>query len=272
MMTLELIAAPLFALDLSSLIPERLTGLTVEQIKRLPLAQGRRAESVGDLFKLRGKPSDVIEILGVTPHCHRLGARMQSGQLIARGTCGDELGREMRGGTLSLDGNAGDCVGMGMRNGLLEINGRAGDFVGGPVPGATSGMRGGAIVITREVGARVGDRMRRGLIVVGGDAGVAAASQLIAGTLVVLGAFGAGYASGMRRGTLLARASEQAVPANFVLTGTFELPFVSVLAAYVSKMKPAFRSRLRAFAKVERWVGDRGCGGLGELLIARAAR
>ena len=272
MITLHLTEPPRFALDLSVLTPDGLQDLTLDQIKRLPLAQGRRRLKLGELFAVQGTADATLEITGVTPLCHRLGAQMSRGQLIVRGNCGDEVGRDMRGGTLQIYGNARDRVGAGMRTGTIEINGAAGDFVGASLMGATSGMKGGTIVVTKNVGARLGDRMRRGLIVVGGNAGAAAASQLIAGTLVVLGTCGPGAANGMRRGTLLARDPTQVPPSNFVLTGTFELPFLAVLAQHIARLKPTYKAKLRAFTRVERWVGDRGCGGLGELLIARAHR
>ena len=271
MISLRLETPPTFALDLSGLIPERLQTLTLDQIQRLPLQHGRDTLTVGELFKVKGKPEESLEIINVTKNCHRLGAQMTSGKLSVQGVCGAELGREMRGGSLVMNGDAGDYTGATMRGGTLEINGNAGDFVGAPIGGATTGMKGGSIVITKNAGKRLGDRLRRGLIVVGGNVDIAAASQLIAGTVVVLGEYGAELGNGMRRGTLLARNQAQAIPANFVLTGVYSLPYVTLLTAHIARLCPKYKSRLRAFNKIERWVGDRGCGGLGELLIARAA-
>ena len=263
--------APLDApLDMSTIIPEALVDLKPDAIKRRKLAYGGTSVALGELFKVRGTVDTSLTITHVTPHLQGLGAQMRAGTLRLEGDCGDLIGREMRGGELQVYGSTRDGLGAGMRGGLIRVEGSAGDFVGAGIPGATTGMKGGTILISRHAGARVGDRMRRGVIAIGGNTGTACASQMVAGTIIVLGTPGEGYASGMWRGSLLLRGAVFKAPETFVNTGHYNLSFVAVLSGYLAALKPALSARLRAFNAVERWVGDRGCGGLGEILVAQA--
>ncbi len=268
MIVLTLNAALDAQVEMSAITPEALATLKPEAIKRLKLAYGRRQVALGELFKLQGTVDTSLTIAGITPHLQGLGAQLRSGTLHLEGHCGDEVGREMRGGELIVHGTARDRLGAGMRGGLLRVEGSTGDFVGGGLPGATTGMKGGTILISRHAGARAGDRMRRGLIAISGNTGAGCASQMVAGTIVVLGTPGAGYATGMRRGSLLLNEAGFQAPETFVNTGQYALSFIAVLSSYLADLEPALRRRLRPFSAVARWVGDRGCGGLGEILVA----
>lgn len=269
MIVLTLNAALDAPLEMSAITPAALADLRPEAVKRLKLAYGRRVVALGELFKLRGTADTSLTIAGITPHLQGLGAQLRAGTLHLEGHCGDEVGREMRGGELIVHGSARAHLGAGMRGGLLRVEGPAGDFVGGGIPGATTGMKGGTILISRHAGARAGDRMRRGLIAISGNTGAECASQMVAGTIVVLGIPGAGYATGMRRGSLLLNEAGFEAPETFVNTGHYNLSFIALLSNFLAELKPTLRSRLRAFSAVARWVGDRGCAGLGEILVAK---
>lgn len=270
MITLRLTAELDSPLDLSGVTPDAIAALSVERLRRLKVPYARAAVALGELFTLRGTPDTAVCVTGLTPLVHGVGAGMRSGVLHIEGHCGDQVGSEMRGGEIRLAGSARDRLGSGMRGGVILVEGSAGDFVGAGTPGATTGMKGGTIVISRRAGARAGDRMRRGTLVIGGAAGPGCASQMIAGTVVALGSVGADYALGMRRGSLLMRAAAFAAPETFVKTGEYGLSFITLLAGYLAQLKPALATRLRAFRRVERWVGDRGCDGLGEILVAKS--
>ncbi|MSQ69388.1 MAG: formylmethanofuran dehydrogenase subunit C [Gammaproteobacteria bacterium] len=260
---------PAFELDCTTLNAATLQGKTLAQVGRLKLTQGRHRVSLGDLFDVSGDTqTDELTLLGVTPKLHRVGAGLASGVLRLSGNCGLELGLRMRGGRLLLTGNAGDGVGLGLRGGYLEVSGSAGDFIGGPAPGDVAGMNNGTIIIGRHAGARVGERMRRGLIIVGGDTGPLGGAQLIAGSIVLLGEVGPGLGTGMRRGSIVLAKPGHAPAATFNLAGTFDLPFMPLLIAHVTALKPRWRARLAGLARVTRWVGDASAGGMGEILLA----
>jgi formylmethanofuran dehydrogenase subunit C len=267
-LVLTLAATPDFDLDLSGLTPDALRPKRLNEIRRLKLRQGRKAVALGDLFEIDGEPGgDELEIHGATRRLQRVGAGMTAGVLRVRGDCGDWLASEMRGGRLELTGSAGDCVAAGLRGGHVEVSGSVGDFLGAPVPGAVSGMRGGTVVVGRNAGARVGDRMRRGFIAIGGDAGSHCGSQLIAGSIVVLGDTGPGLGLGMRRGTIALFGAPADLGANFVHTGRYELAFTQLLLRHLAGLKRAWRGRLGKVSAAERWVGDAGAAGLGEVLV-----
>ncbi|MGE3771816.1 MAG: formylmethanofuran dehydrogenase subunit C [Gammaproteobacteria bacterium] len=265
---LHLAAAPDFDLDMRGVTPDAFKNRKLGEIRRLRLPCGQRGIALGELFEIDGAPDgDVLEITGACARLHHLGADMTAGELRVTGDCGAWLGAEMRGGRLLVRGNAGDGVGAGMRNGLIEISGSIGDFAGAAVPGAVSGMKGGTILVARHAGRRLGDRMRRGLVVVGGDVGMGCGSQMIAGSIVVLGASGPGLGAGMRRGTIALFDAPPDLGVNFVPNGRYELAFTQLLLRHVASLKPAWRARLARVASVERWVGDAGASGLGEVLL-----
>ncbi|HMM75018.1 MAG TPA: formylmethanofuran dehydrogenase subunit C [Gammaproteobacteria bacterium] len=265
---LHLAAAPDFDLDMRGVTPDALKSRKLNDIRRLRLKQGRRDIALGELFEIDGAPgADILEITGACPRLHHLGAGMTVGELRVTGDCGAWLGAEMRGGRLLVRGNAGDGVGAGMRNGLIDVSGSIGDFAGAAVPGAVSGMKGGTILVGRHAGRRVGDRMRRGLVVVAGDAGAGCGSQMIAGSIVVLGTTGPDLGAGMRRGTIALFGAPSDLGVNFLPNGRYELAFTQLLLRHVASLKPAWRARLSRVASVERWVGDAGASGLGEILF-----
>lgn len=256
-------------LDLTEINPAALSTLTLKKIQRLHLQYGPQRARLGDLFEVSGTIDDILEINDASPALRGIGTGMQSGKIAINGSGGDYLGGAMRGGEIHCHGDSGRWTGAGMRGGCIDITGSTGDFAGGGTPGATTGMKGGVILIGRHAGARLGDRMRRGMIVVRGNTGPYSGSQMIAGTLALLGATAPGLGTGMRRGTLLVADHDAIAPASFVDTGRMSLPFVAVLCRHLAVLKPKWRNTLGAFAVTERWVGDRGCGGLGELLLAR---
>jgi len=267
-LSLRLAAAPDFDIDMSGITPDALQPLRLTDIRRLRLRQGTRTVPLGDLFEIDGAAGgDELEILDATPRLQRVGSGMAAGLLRVQGRSGHWLGADMRGGTLLVKGDAGDGVAASMRGGLIDVGGSIGDFAGSAVPGAVSGMKGGTLLVGRHAGARVGDRMRRGLIVIGGNAGRYCGSQMIAGSIVVLGEVSGGIGSGMRRGTIALLAPPADLGSNFVSTGRYELAFTQLLVRHVAGLKSAWRKRLAQVGAVERWVGDAGAAGLGEILV-----
>lgn len=269
MITLRLRAPLPCLLDASGLQPSLVGGMDITALSQLKLHVHGKARPLGEFFTLSGKPDNTtLCIAGVTPTLQGLGKEMREGLLLLEGSCGDAVGAGMRGGELRITGDARHRLGAGMRGGLIRVKGSVGDFAGGPLPGAVSGMRGGTLLISGHAGARLADRLRRGLILVAGDTGPAPASQMIAGTVIILGTPGDSPGSGMRRGSLLLKAGADALPPTFVPTGVHELSFITLLTRHLETLDPRHARALRGFRSVRRWVGDRGCGGQGEILFA----
>lgn len=265
---LSLVEQPGFALDLSTILPEHLARKSIDMIRRIRLAQGRRRVALGDLFEIGETNDDTLEIHGATDRLRRIGFGMNRGVLHVVGNAGDELGACMTGGEIRVSGNAGDYLGSGMRGGAIKVTGNTGDFTAGALPHAALGMRDGVICVGKTVGIRAGDRMRRGLLVVNGDAGRYCGSNLIAGTIVIIGQTAPGIGTGMRRGTILLLNEPSEIPPTFNDCGTFSLPILALLLRHISAVNRKAYNRLRSIREVRRLAGDIGCNGQGELLVA----
>lgn len=266
-LTLKLMEASGLDLDASDLLPDRLLGLTTDDVRALRVAQGKRQLAIGDLFAVSASDDEVLRIENATPRLLNLGRNMAGGQLHITGTAGDGVGAAMRGGAIAVDGDAGDFVGSGMRNGRIDISGDAGDFVAGALPDASLGLRNGVVRIGGNVGTRAGDRMRRGLLIINGDAGEYCGSGMIAGTIVITGRCAAGIGLGMRRGTLLLTQEPAKIPVTFNPCGTYSLAILELLRRYVATFDRRVARKIGRGASVRRYAGDRGADGQGELLI-----
>jgi formylmethanofuran dehydrogenase subunit C len=271
MITLKVKQLPPGLVEAGNLQPATLGALDATALARHPLGATQSSPCIGDCFGIKVRGGDPILLIeGDVPTLTGIGRSMDEGVLIVEGDSGPETGAGMRAGELIVKGNAGDLLGAGMRGGLIRVQGSTGHWVGAALPGAVSGMRGGSILIQRNAGDRIADRMRRGLIVVQGDTGSAAGGQMLAGTLVVLGKPGPSMGSGMRRGSILVRDPSFEPGVGFSNTGAHTLGMIALLRGYLAGLDPRLARALRAFTQAERFVGDRGCGGLGEILRAKA--
>ncbi|MFP6682170.1 MAG: formylmethanofuran dehydrogenase subunit C [Gammaproteobacteria bacterium] len=265
---LRLDSEPDFDIDASVILPETVAGKSIDKIKRIPLMQGNRRKTAGDLFEIDRECDNALEFHGATDKLRRIGSGMTKGVVRIMGNAGNELGADMTGGEIHVSGNAGDYVGSGMRGGKIEVRGNTGDFTAGALPSAALGMRDGVICVGKNVGMRAGDRMRRGLLVVSGDAGPYCGSNIIAGTVVVTGQTAAGIGSGMRRGTILLLNEPNPLPTTFNECGTYSLAILALLLRYVRTINRKVYAQLRMISEVRRLTGDIGCDGQGEILIA----
>ena len=233
--------------DAEGLTPDRCASLTEAQIAALPILVGGRAAAVGDLFDVRGGSSDRLAFDGDLSRVDGLGAGMISGELLVRGDAGDDVGRAMAGGVLRIRGNAGHRV-------------------GGPAAGASKGMLGGEIIVEGSAGDDTAARLRRGLVVIWGSTGASAGRAMIAGTLVVRGPVGDHPAEGNKRGSLIALGDIR-VPASYRYACTYEPPFVRLLLTHLIRRHGLdVESRARD-GHYQRFCGDAGAPGKGEILV-----
>ena len=266
MIRLSLKEEPPVRISAETLTPERLSGLSVAEVERLPLAVGNRREHVGDWFRVRaGDDAAAVTFEGPCVRLDCIGAGLTVGQVAVQDDAGAYLGRGMRGGEISVSGSAGYGAATDMRGGVIRIRGNAGDAVGGSLPGSAAGMRGGAVVIGGNAGAQAGQRPKRGLVVVGGDVGPICGAEMIAGTVVVGGAVGANPAVAMRRGTIIGLGGAAMIGPTFADCGVHDLVIFRLLARHLVALGlAALASRLAPF---RRWAGDAAVGGKGEILV-----
>ena len=264
-LTLTLNSLPSHSVDLSPLIPDRLTGLKKAAFESIAL--GSRALLVADLFAVTGDDAQQMIIRNSSDRLTRIGSGMTQGAITVEGNCGAYTGLGMRGGRIAVTGNAGPFSGNGMTAGGLEIRGDAGDFLGAALPGDKQGMRGGIIVVHGNVGDRAADRMRRGLILIGGDAGAYCGSRMLAVTILVSGLVGTMPGFGLRRGTLLFARQPPGLPATFQDSGEHALLFLTLLEKQLRRESERFARFLPLGNRVRRYCGDLAHGGTGEILV-----
>ena len=269
---LSLHTAPPLRVDARSLQPLALAALSIDEVARLPLRQGRGTALLGDFFNVRrslltGLATDAVE-LHLEGDCSRfdhLGHALAEGLLQVHGHAGDQAGCGMAGGELLIEGHAGDLLGCSMRGGWLAIGGSCGDLAASALPGDMDGMRGGTLLVRGNAGLRLADRMRRGTVLVFGDAGDFIASRMVAGTVALGGRCGAHPGYGMRRGSLVFAGAAPELPASFTPVNSNAEVFWQLLARDLSRHGGPFAEL--AQRRPQRHVGDLAAQGKGELLL-----
>ena len=267
-LVLRLKAPPRQRVDLSPLTPERLNGLGIADIVRIPLASGNQALDVGELFEVTAGETTDIVIRASSDRLDGIGAGLSAGSITVEGDAGGYLGRGMRGGRLRVTGSAGPWAAAQMRGGTIEVAGSAGDYLGGALPGEMRGMNGGLVLVRGNAGDRAGDRMRRGVIAIAGNAGAYTGSRMIAGTVLVLGASVGAYPGfNMKRGTLLMRQRPVRMLPSFADAGAHDLGFLRLFARSFGAESNWARDLAALGVRVHKYVGDVAAAGKGEILI-----
>jgi formylmethanofuran dehydrogenase subunit C len=261
--------APALRLDLRSIAPETLAGLSAAQVQRLPLPHGRDRIALADLFEVTtgAGADDTLVLEGDLRRCDRIGWQLARGRIQVHGDAGDLVGGGMTGGEIDVRGRVGVLAACEMSGGSLRIAGHAGDFAAAALPGSMDGMRGGTLVVQGQAGDRFGDRMRRGTAVVFGDAGDFVGSRMVAGTIAVGGRLGAHCGFGMRRGSIVCVGTAPDIGPTFVPTQADIAVFWQLLARALAPFGAPFDGLAQRV--VQRYLGDRGSAGTGELLLPR---
>jgi len=253
------------AINLAGIVPDRLTGLSLDAIRRLPVSADERPAELGELFGVSGDPGDdLLECRGDFSRVHHVAAGMTRGTVRVTGSVGRHAAEGMTGGRLEAAGDAGDWLAAEMAGGDVQVAGGAGDNLAAALPGSDHGMRGGLVTIGGDAGRLAGQRMRRGILAIGGSCGEAAGFEMRAGTLLVAGNVGPHAGLGMRRGSLLALAARPAIPATFHRGRLWMPAFIGLLLARLRRA--GFRPTLPLPGRFRQWHGDLLAGGRGEIL------
>lgn len=257
-------------LDCSPLTPDRLAGKTLQQIGEITLVSARRKITVSELFSLSGEDANTLVFDNSTDKLDHLGHAMTQGKITINGNAGAYVGQFMTGGEMTVNGNSHLYTGCEMKGGQIKVVGNAGDFVGAARSGYKNGMTGGIIIVTGDTGARTGDHMRRGFILIEGNAGDYCGSRMVSGTIAVLGDVGRHLGYAMKRGTLLlTKTPQHGITANFNDCGTHTLAFLPLMFAAFKKLDTKF-AKTEPFSRVQRYAGDIGGLGMGEVLVKQA--
>ena len=270
------------SIDLSGITPDRLTGLGIAAIERMPVEIDGRSQPLASAFVVSGDLDDdsSIECRGDFSRVHGIGAGMRAGRIEVIGAVGHRAGARMAGGELVIAGNAGNWLAAAMSGGVVRIAGDAGDDAAAAFPGEANGATGGLIVIAGSAGRLAAARMRRGIVAIGGDCGSGAGFELRAGTVVVAGMLGRHAGLGMRRGSIIAAGPSTVPGPNFQAGATWSPPFLRLLerrlltagfgpAAHrpASSSPPALNWSRVSWTQ---WHGETVSGGRGEFWVRGA--
>jgi formylmethanofuran dehydrogenase subunit C len=153
--------------------PENFAGKSVAEIAQMPVTEGNRNLTLGDLFKIdeTAEATPNITLTGDFGKVKRVGQGMKSGEIVVNGNVGMHAGEKMAGGKITVNGNAGSWTASEMKKGTIEIHGDAGDYTASPYRGNDLGMKGGIITIDGNVGSDVGCYLKGGIIKIKGSAG-----------------------------------------------------------------------------------------------------
>lgn len=260
-------AAPKQRIDCSPLTPDNLADKALADIAAMELVVGNTTARVDALFTITAGDSSAITFASSDAKLDFIGRNMTFGSISIEGDAGAYLGIFLEGGEITVNGNTGTYTACEMKSGQIKVNGNTGDFVAGARPGRRNGMTGGTVIVTGDTGARTGDHMRRGMILIEGNAGDYCGSRMISGTIAVLGDCGMHLGYAMKRGTiLLTKMPSRGITANFNDCGSHTLAFLPLMFASFKKLDSQF-SRVETFSRVQRYAGDLGGIGMGEILV-----
>lgn len=265
-LTFTLKSIPRQRVDMSPLSADRISGLSIDEIRMIELQAGGTRVTVDELFDVYGDPGESMIIRSSCDKLDYIGRDQKTGYVTIEGSVGAYLGMNMRGGSITVIGNAGLYSACQMQGGSIEIKGNCGDFLGGALPGIKQGMKGGTVLVKGNVGERAGDHMRRGTILVEGNAADYCGSRMIAGTIAVMGDTGRHLGYGMSRGTLLLW-KKPVIPPTFNDCGSHTLTFLSLFFASMRDSDSKFSDPVAVFNRVQRYGGDMAGTGRGEILV-----
>ncbi len=269
-LTLTLKAELAQRVDCSPLTPDKLAGKSADEIATIELVSGRLSLPVAELFDISGDDVNDIQFKNSSSKLDHIGHAMTQGSITIEGNVGAYLGQFMTGGNIVVHGDSFIYSGCEMKGGQIKIHGNAGDFVGAARSGYKNGMTGGTIIITGNSGERTGDHMRRGMILIEGNAGDYCGSRMVSGTIAVIGDVGRHLGYGMKRGTLLlTKMPQHGIGANFNDCGAHTLSFLPLMFTAFKKLDSTF-AKLEPFSRVQRYAGDIGSLGMGEVLVKLA--
>ena len=86
-------------IELDGLLPERLSGLSLLEVAKLPVQHGNRSEPLGEFFDVRPDSDGLadLHIAGDTRNVKHIGAGMTRGSIYVEGPVGMHSGARMSG-------------------------------------------------------------------------------------------------------------------------------------------------------------------------------
>jgi formylmethanofuran dehydrogenase subunit C len=153
--------------------PDVFAGKTIKEITALPVTEGNKELTLGDLFEIKEDKAETpsITLNGDFSRVKRIGQGMKTGEIVFNGDAGMHTGEKMAGGKITVNGSVGGWSASDMKGGLMEIHGDGGDYLASPYRGSSTGMKGGLIIVDGNVGTDVACYLHGGIIKIKGSAG-----------------------------------------------------------------------------------------------------
>ena len=188
-----------FVVTVEAEITPELTLMSVEEAAKFKVYYGREQVSLGELFDIAKEGDDKKLVLeGDFSRVKWVGARMEDGEIIVKGSIGAHCGAYMKGGRIEIQGDADDWLGAEMSGGEIVVKGNARNLVGCAYYGDMKGMSGGKILIEGNAGNYIGEKMAGGEIEIKGNAGDFIGTEMTSGVIIVHGS--CGFAGGDMKG------------------------------------------------------------------------
>jgi formylmethanofuran dehydrogenase subunit C len=165
-----------------------LAGKTIQEIKALPITEGKETILFSDAFEItedKTVETPNLTLNGDFSRVKRIGQGMKTGEIVINGDAGMHTGEKLSGGKIIVNGNVGGWSGSEMKKGLLEVHGDAGDYLASPYRGTSTGMKGGLITVDGNVGTDVACWLQGGTIKIKGSAGRFLGYHMSDGTIYV---------------------------------------------------------------------------------------
>jgi len=241
--------------------PDVFASKNLDEIAKLPLWEGNRQRTLGELFEVDGEPTKkpdelCIHVHGDVSKVARVGSGMSTGEITVSKDAGVHLGEEMKGGKITVGGSVDSWLGAMMTGGTIEVKGNASNYVGAAYRGSVKGMRGGTIIIHGNAGNELGCFMRKGLIKVYGSTAQFAGVHMKDGAILVMGDSDSRAGAEMTGGKIIVNGKVTEILPTFTIDGVKAK--VKVNGDEVSGPFYLF-------------VGDRAENGEGKLYVAQSS-
>lgn len=188
-----------FSVTVEAEITPELAAMSVEEAAKFRVYYGREQVALGELFEITKEGDEKKLVLeGDFSRVKWVGARMEDGEIVVKGSIGAHCGAYMKGGRIEIQGDADDWLGAEMTGGEIIVKGNARNLVGCAYYGDMKGMSGGRILIEGNAGNYIGEKMAGGEIEIKGDAGDFIGTEMTNGIITIHG--GCGFAGGDMKG------------------------------------------------------------------------
>lgn len=252
--------------EVENIRADLIKNMSFSELEELEIRAGKEIYKLKKFFKIKGEPTDNIEIEGDLSNFKYLGAKMNSGKIRVKGDVGMHLGSEMSGGQIEIEGNAGDWLGAEMTGGRITVSGDVGHYTGAAFRGDKLGMNRGIIHIKGNAGNFTANKMRRGEIIIKGDCGELLGAQMIAGSVYVFGKCGKRVGAGMKRGTIVVFNELELLP-TFSYNISYFPNFLNVAFKHLERDYGVKIPDQAYNSDYKRYTGDNTELGKGEILI-----